>query len=77
VLGDLRPLLGIRGDPIFQHVTLWQQAIPQFELGHLERVARIDAALGGANGLYLRANWRDGVSLGDSVHYAQNLASSL
>ncbi len=77
VLADLRPLLGVHGDPIFQGVTLWPQAIPQYELGHTERVARIDAALGRLPGLHFRANWRDGVSLADSVHHAKLLASLL
>jgi oxygen-dependent protoporphyrinogen oxidase len=77
VMSDVRPLLGVRGDPIFEYVTLWPQAIPQYELGHAERVARIDAALGRLPGLHFRANWRDGVSLADSVHHAKQLASAL
>jgi protoporphyrinogen/coproporphyrinogen III oxidase len=77
VLEDLRALLGIRGDPIFRQVTLWPRAIPQYEAGHLERVARIDSALGAWKGLHVRANWRDGVSLADSVQNAKTLALSL
>lgn len=77
VLADLRPLLGIRGDPIFQFVTLWSQAIPQYVVGHNARVARIDAALARFPGLYLRANWCDGVSLGDSVANAERLTQRL
>lgn len=75
VLADLRPLLGIRGDPLLQHVTLWEHAIPQYELGHGERMARVEAALARLPRLYLRGNWRDGVSLADCVNSAQRLAS--
>lgn len=77
VLAELGPLLGIRGAPVFQQVTRWAQAIPQYELGHLERLARIDEALGRLSGLHVRANWRDGVSLGDCVANAQTLAEKL
>lgn len=75
VLSDLAPLLGLEAAPIFQHVTLWPRAIPQYNLGHLERVGRIERAVEAWPGLYLRANWRDGVSLADSVEYAKHLAS--
>lgn len=77
VLAELSALLGIRGAPVFQHVTRWARAIPQYELGHLERLARIDAALTRLPGLHVRANWRDGVSLGDCVANARALAMKL
>ncbi|MFL6653073.1 MAG: protoporphyrinogen oxidase [Sulfurifustaceae bacterium] len=77
VLSDLAPLLGLDAAPIFRQVTLWSRAIPQYNLGHLERVGRIERALQALPGLYLRANWRDGVSLADSVEHAKQLASSL
>jgi oxygen-dependent protoporphyrinogen oxidase len=77
VLADLRPLLGIDGDPIFEQVTLWSHAIPQYELGHLDRVRRIEAALGADPTLSFRANWRDGVSLADCVQNAKRAAETL
>lgn len=77
VLSDLAPLLGLDAAPIFRYVTLWPRAIPQYNLGHLERVARIERALQTLPGLHMRANWRDGVSLADSVEYAKRLALSL
>lgn len=77
VLSDLRPLLGIDGDAHFQHVSLWRRAIPQYELGHLERLARIDTALAGLPGLHLRANWRDGISVSDCAENARNLAETI
>lgn len=77
VLSDLRPLLGIRGEPAFLRVTRWPRAIPQYELGHVERIARLDTALGGYPGLHVCANWRGGVSLSDSVASAERLAGTL
>lgn len=77
VLADLRPLLDLRGDPIFQNVARWRRAIPQYELGHNDRLARIDAALGDYARLHVCANWRGGVSLADCVSSAERLAQSL
>lgn len=77
VLADLAPLLGIKGAPRFRRVRRWPRAIPQYELGHLERLARIDARLAQWPGLELRANWRDGISVADCVAQAQVLAGRL
>lgn len=77
VLADLGPLLGIRDAPVFRHLTCWPRAIPQYELGHLGRLARIDRALDRLPGLHLRANWRDGISLVDCVANARALADAL
>ncbi len=74
VMTDLRPLLGIRGDPGFTLITRWARAIPQYELGHLERLARVDAALARLPGLHTRANWRDGISVADCVANARTFA---
>ena len=77
VMEDLRPLLGIRGASTFQRVTLWPKAIPQYELGHLDRLQRIAQALAGMPGLHLRASWRDGISVADCVASATALGERL
>jgi oxygen-dependent protoporphyrinogen oxidase len=77
VLADLTPLLGIRAAPVFERVRCWSRAIPQYELGHLERLARIDIRLARLPGLHVRANWRDGISVGDCVANAAQLAGRL
>lgn len=63
-------LLGARGLPRFQQVTRWLRAIPQYTLGHLERVARAEAAQQVLPGLHFSANWRGGVSVGDCIRNA-------
>lgn len=60
-------MLGIRGEPLWQEVTAWPRAIPQYDLGHLERVAQACQAEQALPGLLLCANWRGGVSLGDCI----------
>ncbi len=77
VTADLRGLLGITGEPHLMRVSRWPRAIPQYELGHLERIARIEAALARLPGLHTRANWRDGISVADCITNAHAFAQRL
>ncbi len=74
VVQEISPALGISGAPHFVHTRRWQRAIPQYEQGHLDRIRRVDAALATLPGLALRANWRDGVALGDCIENAAALS---
>lgn len=60
-------LLGARGAPIFQEVTRWPQAIPQYTLGHMARVQAADNAEVALPGLFLGGSWKGGVSVGDCL----------
>ena len=60
-------LLGARAEPLFQAVTRWPRAIPQYTLGHLGRVARAEAATRVLPGLFFCASWKGGVSVGDCI----------
>src|SRR4030095_987966 len=42
---DLNELLGIKGEPLFNQVSRWARSMPQYHVGHLERVRRIDERL--------------------------------
>lgn len=77
VMQDLSALLGILGDPVRARVTRWPRAIPQYELGHLERLEQIDRRLEALPGLSCRANWRDGISVVDCVKNARGHAQAL
>ena len=50
---DLAALVGITAPPIDVLVTRWGGGLPQYAVGHNERVARIDAAIGAVPGLAL------------------------
>lgn len=59
---DLERLLGIRSAPIFRHVVAWPRAIPQYEIGHLQRAAAIESAVAAAPGIFLAGNGLRGIS---------------
>lgn len=61
----LRPNSQAQPKAIAVHV--WDQAIPQYEIGHLERLATVESALQKSPGLYVSANFIGGVALGDCI----------
>jgi len=48
-------------------VKLWKRAIPQYNLGHFDRLQQIDEGLKSLPGVYLCSNYFGGVALGDCV----------
>ena len=67
VSGDLARLLGIRGAPSLTRVYRWTDANPQIEVGHLDRLARIDEHLAGLPGLRIVGAAFRGVGIPDCV----------
>jgi len=74
--GELTDLLGA-DRPIDTAVTRWTAAIPQYTLGHLDRVRRIERAEDGLPGLFLCASYRGGVSVGDRIKSAYETAERI
>jgi protoporphyrinogen/coproporphyrinogen III oxidase len=66
-IAALTPILGIRADPLFTRVYRWTRASAQHEVGHLDRVAAIDAALAGHPGLFVTGSGFRGVGIPDCV----------
>ncbi len=67
VVRDLQKLLGVRGAPTFQHHVLFRRAIPQYEVGFGRFKALMNDAESRAPGFFLAGNFRDGISLSDSI----------
>src|SRR5262249_49183711 len=74
---DLTPLLGITGEPILAPVWRYPRAMPQYDGGHLERVAAIEARLETLPGLGLAGAAYRGVGIADCVHAGELAAERL
>ncbi|MEA5487864.1 MULTISPECIES: protoporphyrinogen oxidase [Pseudanabaena] len=61
----LRP--DTKAEPKAIAVHVWDKAIPQYELGHLDRLATVEKELQKSQGLYISANFIGGVALGDCI----------
>ncbi|HWD21348.1 MAG TPA: protoporphyrinogen oxidase [Verrucomicrobiae bacterium] len=64
---DLGAILGGCERPTFQHVTIYRQAIPQYNVGFGKFRAVMDEMERTAPGLFVAGHARDGISLGDSI----------
>ncbi|MFL6277954.1 MAG: protoporphyrinogen oxidase [Blastocatellia bacterium] len=72
--GELQKALGISAEPTVVGITRWERAIPQYNIGHRDRVARIEALLDQTPGLRLIGNYLHGVSTGDVIKEADRVA---
>jgi oxygen-dependent protoporphyrinogen oxidase len=75
VHAEIALAMGVRGEPIFRHIVRWPRAIPQYTIGHLDRVARIDSATAKHPGLFLTGNAYRGVAMGDCAEQGELVAA--
>ncbi|HKG61813.1 MAG TPA: protoporphyrinogen oxidase [Pyrinomonadaceae bacterium] len=77
VESDLRELLGIREDPRFIEVAKWERSMPQYEVGHLDRVSEIEKLVSELPGLTLAGNAYRGAGIPDCVRSGEAAAEYL
>jgi protoporphyrinogen/coproporphyrinogen III oxidase len=71
-LDDLRRHLGVGGEPVHVRVTRWPRSFPQYEPGHLDRVAAVEAAL--PAGVVLAGAAYRGVGIASCVRQGRDAA---
>ena len=76
-LAELSKILGPLPEPAFQIVRRWPSSLPQYEVGHLERVAEIEALVSQQPNLWLLGNGYRGVGLPDLIRDARAAAREL
>lgn len=74
---ELRLAMQINAEPIFHKIIRWDRAIPQYHLGHLDRVARIDRRVARHPGLWLGGNAYRGVALNDCTEQGKIIAEKM
>ena len=65
---ELKLTLGITNAPILSRIFMWDKAMPQYNLGHPEKLKQIDAALEKYSGLALAGNGYRGIGIPDCIH---------
>ncbi len=76
VRDELRDVLGITAEPLLQRIFRWPQAMPQYTIGHLDRVAVIDRRLAEHPGLYVAGNAYRGIGLPDCIASGEAAAAT-
>ncbi len=76
-LKDLKDLLGIDAQPVTTQVARYVNRQPQYVMGHLDRVARIEAGVAELPRLELAGNYLRGVGVAECVKSANAAAELL
>ncbi|HKV64718.1 MAG TPA: protoporphyrinogen oxidase [Candidatus Acidoferrum sp.] len=74
---EISPILSIGGDPIFSNVTIWPRALPQYNLGHSDRLAAVAKSCSRFPGLHLIGNYLQGPAIGSCVDQALAIAEEV
>jgi oxygen-dependent protoporphyrinogen oxidase len=74
-MAELEKIMGIKSAPDFVRIFRHQRAIPQYVVGHADRLAAIDERLKAFAGLILTGNAFLGIGLNDCVN-AANIAGA-
>jgi oxygen-dependent protoporphyrinogen oxidase len=73
VCGQLQRALGVGAPPIFRRIYRHRPGLPQYEVGHAERVAAVEAAEARLPGLYITGNAFRGVGINACTADAQRV----
>jgi len=77
VRADLAALCGIQAEPVYAEVNRWWKAMPQYILGHLDRLSQLDAAVSRYPGLALTGAAYRGVGIPDCIRDGALTASRI
>ena len=74
---DLCKIVGMLPRPAFRIVRRWPRSLPQYAVGHDERMAELDTRVAAQPGLHLLGNAYKGVGLPDLIREARALSHAL
>ena len=73
---EFRALIGVEAEPQFAHVRRWPASMPQYAVGHLERVKAIRERAAELPGMFLAGAYLDGVGIPDCVRHGAAAAEA-
>ena len=68
---------GVRDEPVRSWIGRQERGIPQYELGHLGRITRVESRLARYPGLVLAGNAYRGIAVGKLVEDAETVAAAI
>jgi oxygen-dependent protoporphyrinogen oxidase len=74
---EMQAAMGVKAEPVFHRIIRWPKAIPQYVIGHLDRLARIEAMSAKHPGLFLTGNAYRGIAMGDCVEQGELAAGGV
>jgi len=74
VKAELKAMMGIDAEPVIFKIFRWRKAMPQYTIGHTERVADIKTLTEKHPGLYLTGSAYHGIGISDTTREAEATA---
>jgi len=73
---ELRDIMGIRAEPLFIKVYKWEKSMPQYIVGHEEKLKRIEFHLSSHPGLFLAGSAYQGIGISDCIKSGEKAAKA-
>jgi len=77
VRNEMADLLGIKAKPVLCHIARYPRSMPQYNLGHMDRVRRIDERVSHFPTLALAGKSYRGVGIADCIHSGEEAAERI
>ncbi len=77
VRGELKDIMGIDAEPVITRVYRWKKEMPQYTVGHGERVKAIEEMSSKYPGLYIIGSSYYGVGISDCIHSGELTAEKI
>ncbi len=74
---ELQELIGVEGSPVFWDVSRYAETMPQYHLGHLDRVSRIESRVSRHVGLAVAGNAYRGVGIPQCIQSGESAAQQV
>jgi oxygen-dependent protoporphyrinogen oxidase len=74
---EIAPILKIRAAPMFSRVQVYRHALPQYNIGHTDRLTALDRLRSEVPGLFLTGNYLRGPAIGNCVELAMATAEAV
>jgi oxygen-dependent protoporphyrinogen oxidase len=74
---EVKEKLGITAEPLFVQESNWPDSMPQYNVGHHEKIKMIEEMLGDFPGLYLAGNAYYGIGIPDCIRMGRQAADRI
>jgi len=74
---ELRKITGLAAEPTYAEVNRWERAMPQYTLGHLDRLEALQRSLDNYRGLFLAGAAYRGIGIPDCIRDGTETATSV
>ena len=74
---ELGDLIGLTGTPTLSRVFRWNESMPQYHVGHLQRVETIESSIAAKTGLHIVSNALGGVGIAPIIRAAGKVAEKI